>query len=145
LVGTEPIALALGKFGKLLGFRVTVVDPLLNVVDVPDADFVLNTLDFSHLPPGDRRYVVVASRGRFDEEAVEQALQTFAAYVGLVANKKRAQELVRALEVKGETLEKLRTLHAPAGVDISAESPQEIALSIMAQIVSEKNKRRVKP
>jgi len=145
LVGTEPIALALVKFGKLLGFRVTVVDPLLGIADLPDVDLMLNTLDFSHLPPGNRRYVVVASRGRFDEEAVEQALQAPAAYVGLVANKKRAQEMLCALEVKGESPEKLRIIHAPAGLDISAESPQEIALSIMAQIVSEKNKRRAKP
>ena len=142
LVGAEPVASALAKFGKLLGFRVTVVDPLLTVADLPDVDFLLNTLDFSRLPPGSARYVVVASRGRFDEEAVEQGLRANVAYLGLVANKKRAQEVLRALEAKGEPPERLRAVHAPAGLDINAESPQEIALSIMAQIVSEKRKRR---
>ena len=63
LVGTEPVALALAKFGKLLGFRVTIVDPLSNIADLPDADRVLNALDFSQLPPGVNPYVVVASRG----------------------------------------------------------------------------------
>ncbi len=140
LVGAEPVILALAKFGKILGFRVTVVDPLLNIPDLPDADRVLNSLDFSDLPTGGMRCVVVASRGRFDEEAVEQGLQANVAYLGLVANKNRAHDLFRALEVKGESSEKLRTVHAPAGLDINAESPQEIALSIMAQIVLEMKK-----
>src|SRR5271169_2755853 len=145
LVGAEPVILALAKFGKILGFRVTVVDPLLNIPDLPDADRVLNSLDFSDLPTGGMRYVVVASRGSFDEEAVEQGLQANVAYLGLVANKNRAHDLFRALEVKGESSEKLRTVHAPAGLDINAESPQEIALSIMAQIVLEMKKQRTKP
>ncbi len=140
LVGAEPVILALAKLGKLLGFHVTVVDPLLNIADLPDAEHVLNALDFSRLPPSNARYVVVASRGRFDEEAVEQGLHANVAYLGLVANKRRAQEVLRALEVKGEPPEKLSAVHAPAGLDIRAESPQEIALSIMAQIVSEKNR-----
>ncbi len=143
LVGAEPVALALAKLGRLLGFCVTILDPLLNVTDLPDADRVLNTLDFSQLPPGNSRYVVVVSRGSFDEEAVEQGLRANFAYLGLVANKRRAQEVLRTLEAKGEAPEKLRALHAPAGLDIGAESPQEIALSIMAEIVSEKKKRRI--
>ncbi len=145
LVGAEPVILALAKLGKLLGFRVTVVDPLLDIADLPDIDLVLNALDFSHLPPSSTRYVVVASRGRFDEEAVEQGLQANVTYLGLVANKKRAQEVLRNLEANGRPPERLRTVHAPAGLDISAESPQEIALSIMAQIVSEKQERRTTP
>jgi molybdenum cofactor cytidylyltransferase len=142
LVGTEPVALALAKFGKLLGFRVTIVDPLSNIADLPDADRVLNALDFSQLPPGVNRYVVVASRGKFDEEAIEQGLQANAVYLGLVSNKRRAQEILSGLEAKGGSTEKLRAVHAPAGLDIKAESPQEIALSIMAQIVLEKKKRQ---
>ena len=142
LVGAEPVVVALAKFGRLLGFRVTVVDPLLNLTDAPYADFVLNSLDFSRLLDGCARYVVVASRGRFDEEAVEEGLRANVAYLGLVANQKRAQEVFRALEAKGATRDKLTAVHAPAGLDINAESPEEMALSIMAQIVLEKKKRR---
>jgi xanthine dehydrogenase accessory factor len=105
------------------------------------ADRSLNSLDFSLLPEAAARYVVVASHGRFDEEAVEQALQANSAYVALVANKKRAQELRRSLESKGESLEKLAKLHAPAGLNIGAESPEEIALSILGEIVSEIRRR----
>jgi molybdenum cofactor cytidylyltransferase len=145
LIGSEPVAFALAKFGKLVGFRVVLVDPLLNIADLPDVDLILNTLDLSHLPAGNRRYVVVASRGRYDEEAIAQGLDTDVSYLGLVANKRRAQEVLRTLEVRGQPSEKLKAVRAPAGLDIDAKSPQEIALSIMAQIVSEKNKQRAKP
>jgi molybdenum cofactor cytidylyltransferase len=143
IVGAEPVARALAKLGKLLHFTVTVVDPLLKFSDLPEADRLLNALDFSHLPPNSARYVVVASRGRFDEEAVEQALHANSAYVALVANKKRAKEIHRSLELRGESPEDLAKVRAPAGLDIGAESPEEIALSIMAEIVSEsRNKNK---
>jgi xanthine dehydrogenase accessory factor len=108
---------------------------------LPGADRVLNSLDFSHLPPDSARHVVVASRGKFDEEAVEQALHANSVYVALVANNKRAQEIRRGLELKGESPEKLARLRAPAGLDIGAENPEEIALSIMAEIVAERRER----
>jgi xanthine dehydrogenase accessory factor len=114
---------------------------LLKISDVPEADRLLNSLDFSHLPPAFARYVVVASRGKFDEEAVEQALHANSAYVALVANKKRAQEIHRSLELRGESPAKLARVRAPAGIDIGAETPEEIALSIMAEIVSESRNR----
>src|SRR5271156_599395 len=137
IVGRDPVAIALAKIAKLLRFRVTVVDPFLKSSDLPDADRFLNSLDFSKLPAESTRYVVVASRGQFDEEAVEQALHSNSAYIALVANKKRAQEIRRSLELKGAPAEKLAKVHAPAGLSIGAETPEEIALSIMAEIVSE--------
>ena len=137
IVGSEPVGIALAKLAKILGFTVTVVDPFLKASDWASVDRSLNSLDFSLLPAAAGRYVVVASRGRFDEEAVEQALQANSAYIALVANKKRAQEIRRSLESKGEPLEKLLKLHAPAGLNIGAESPEEIALSILGEIVSE--------
>ncbi len=137
IVGRDPVAIALAKIGKLLRFGVTVVDPFLKSSDLPDADRFLNSLDFSKLPASSARFVVVASRGQFDEEAVEQALHANSAYIALVANKKRAQEIRRSLELKGAPPEKLAKVHAPAGLSIGAETPEEIALSIMAEIVSE--------
>jgi molybdenum cofactor cytidylyltransferase len=137
IVGREPVAIALAKLGKLLHFTVTLVDPLAKPSDLPEADRLLNSLDFSHLPPASARYVVVASRGKFDEEAVEQALQTNSSYVALVANKKRAQEIRRSLELRGESPESLARVRAPAGLNIGAEGPEEIALSILAEIVAE--------
>ena len=136
IVGREALAVALAKFAKLLRFSVTVVDPLLKLADFPDADRILRVLDFSGLPASPRRAFVVASQGRFDEEAVEQAILSGSPYIALVSNKSRSQEVRRSLEFKGVGREKLDALHSPAGLSIGAETPQEIALSIIAQIVA---------
>lgn len=140
VVGGQAVAVALVKLGKLLNFTVTVVDPLLEISDLPPGVKLLNALDFSLLPEAAERYVVVASRGKFDEEAVEQALHVQSAYVGLVASNKRGQEIRRSLERKGEPAEKLATVHVPAGLNIGAETSEEIALSIMAEIVSRRKR-----
>ncbi len=142
IVGREPVGLALAKLAKLLHFTVTFVDPLVKPSDLPEADRLLNALDFSHLPAAAVRYVVVASRGKFDEEAVEQALLANCDYVALVAKKQRAQEIRHSLELRGESPEKLARVRAPAGLNIGAEGPEEIALSIMAEIVAESRSHR---
>lgn len=141
LVGREPVSLALARLAHVLHFSVTFVDPLLAPDDMPEVDRVLRTLDFSLLPKNPGRCVVIASRGKFDEEAVEQALQTNAAYVALVSRKRRAQEIFRSLATKGIPPEKLAAVHAPAGLDIGAREPEEIALSILAEIVAERRRR----
>jgi len=115
------------------------VDPLLALDEAQDADRVLHELDLGLLPQTNERYVVVASRGQFDEEAVEQALRVNASYIALLANRKRAEEIVRSLKAKSYPAEKLAAVRAPAGLDIGAESPEEIALSIMAEIVAKRH------
>jgi len=142
VVGWEPVAISLVNLGKLLNFAVTVVDPLLGIGDLPLGVTLLNTLDFSLLPATSEKYVVVASRGKFDEEAVEQALHAESAYVGLVANKKRGQEILSSLARRGEPAGNLAAVRMPAGFDIGAETPEEIALSILAEIVSRRTEKR---
>jgi molybdenum cofactor cytidylyltransferase len=141
IVGRDVMAVALAKLGQLLRFTVTVVDPLLATGDLPEADRVLHALDFSVLAANPDRHVVVASRGTCDEEAIEQALKENSAYVALVAKKKRGEEIIRSLRMKGIAADKLTSVRVPAGLDIGAETPEEIALSIMAEIVAERRKR----
>jgi len=143
IVGKDAMAVALAKLGRLLRFTVTVVDPLLAADEFPDADRVLHTLDFSVLPANRDRHVVVASRGSCDEDAIEQALEANSAYVALVAKKKRGEEVVRGLRIKGVAAQKLAGVRVPAGLDIGADTPEEIALSIMAEIVAERRKRAI--
>ena len=140
IVGWEPVAAALAQFANLLHFSVTLVDPFLAPGRAPGVGRVLHALDFARLPVTAETAVVVASRGRFDEEAIEQALATDAGYVALVAGKKRVREIRARLEAKGTSKEALERLHAPAGLDIGAESHEEIALSIMAEVVSRKRR-----
>jgi molybdenum cofactor cytidylyltransferase len=141
IVGKDAMSVALAKLGRLLHFTVTLVDPLLATGDFPDADRVLHALDFSLLPANRDRHVVVASRGSCDEEAIEQALEANSAYVALVAKKTRGEEVLRGLRIKGIAAQKLAGVRVPAGLDIGADTPEEIALSIMAEIVAERRKR----
>ena len=135
VVGSEPMVVALAKLARILQFRVTLIDPLLRVSDFPEADKVLNSLDLSQLPEAPNSYMVIASRGRFDEEAIEQALDTDVHYIALVANRKRADDVRRRLHDKGHPSKKLERLHSPAGLDIGANTAEEIAISILAEIV----------
>ncbi|HLK08244.1 MAG TPA: NTP transferase domain-containing protein [Candidatus Angelobacter sp.] len=143
LVGRDAVVLALTKFGRVLNFIVTVVDPFLRLAELPEADRILHVLDFSLSPAAAERYVVVASRGQFDEEAVQQAVLAGFSYIALVANKKRAQEVIRSLGAQSVPPEKLAAVRAPAGLPIGAESPEEIALSIMAEIVATRRQEKV--
>jgi len=138
VVGEDAVTRALAQFAHLLHFTVSIVDPFLRIGDVPGASRILHVLDLARLPAAAGTYVVVASRGRFDEEAVEQALSAGAPYVALMANKKRAREILDSLKAKGFSDERLARLRAPAGLDIGAHGPEEIALSVMAEIVSER-------
>jgi molybdenum cofactor cytidylyltransferase len=141
IVGRDAMAAALAKLGQLMRFTVTIVDPWLVTDDFPDADRVLHALDFSILAANPDRHVVVASRGACDEEAIEEALVAKSAYVALVAKKKRGEEIVCSLRMKGMAAEELASVRVPAGLEIGAVTPEEIALSIMAEIVSERRKR----
>jgi molybdenum cofactor cytidylyltransferase len=133
LVGHHALAVALARLAHMLKFRVTLLDPLLRLDEFPDADCIVHVLDLLLIDSRDR-YVVVASRGRCDEEAIEQALATDAKYVALVANRKRAKEVLRSLAEQG--VQGLDAVRAPAGIDIGAESQEEIALSVMSEIVA---------
>jgi molybdenum cofactor cytidylyltransferase len=142
LVGRDAVVDALASFGQLLQFTVTLVDPFLRLAELSQADRVLHALDFSHLPPAPERYAVVASRGQFDEEALAEALKAGISYVALMANRKRAQELAASLRAQGFVEQRLSAIRAPAGLNIGAENPEEIALSIMAEIVAERKSRK---
>jgi molybdenum cofactor cytidylyltransferase len=140
VVGRDALAMALARLGRILRFTVTAVDPLLATADFPAADRVLHALDFSLLGKHRDRYVVVASRGACDEEAIEQALDVKSAYVALVANRKRGEEVLRALRAKALPPEVLASVRVPAGLEIGAVTPEEIALAIMAEIIQEHRK-----
>src|SRR5712691_5069005 len=82
-----------------------------------------------------RASVVVATHAESDEEALEQVLGTEAGYVSLVASRRRAAVILERLKQRGVPPERLARLKAPAGLDIGAETPEEIAVSILAEII----------
>ena len=90
-----------------------------------------------------RASVVVATHADSDEDALERLLSTDAGYVSLVASRRRAAVIVERLGQRGIGHERLARLKAPAGLDIGAESPEEIAISILAEIIQ--HRRTIKP
>lgn len=134
VVGTTPIAGALADLGAGLGFDVTLVDPVAEAEAFPSARVVPSD-DIRGLEPEASPYVVVASQGVWDEEALEAALRREASYVGLVASPTRAEAVRAYLRDAGVPEDRLAALRAPAGLDLGAETPGEIALSILAELV----------
>ncbi len=134
IVGRGPVARTLATLGAALGRRVIVADPEAKPAEFPIADVLVP--DLAHADVDERTAVVVATRGEYDEDAVRDALATRAPYVALVASRTRARVLVEALSDAGVSRESLRRLRFPAGLDIGARSEEEIALSVLAEIVA---------
>jgi xanthine dehydrogenase accessory factor len=135
IAGTTPVAGALATLGAAMGYRVTLLDPVADEEAFPSAERVLRTANLTSLDPEATPYVVVASQGVWDEEALLSILRRDAAYVGLVASPTRAAVVREFLADSGVTAERLAALRAPCGLDIGAESPAEIAVSILAELV----------
>jgi xanthine dehydrogenase accessory factor len=139
LFGVSPLVQALARLGKAMGYRVAVADPAAEPGIVPEADTVSTDLgDLGALDPGSaggRLFAVVATMGRHDEEAAAAALAREPAYLGVVASRTRAAELRAALAARGFGEEALARIRSPAGLDLGARTPEEIALSILAEIV----------
>ena len=136
VAGTTPIAGALVALGAASGWHVSLFDPLATAEDFPAAERILPDGDLRGLDPDVSPYVVIATQGQWDEEALAAALRRNASYVGLVASPTRAAAVRAWLrEENGLAEERLAALRAPAGIDLGAETAAEIALSILAEIV----------
>ena len=136
LVGTTPIVGALAALGGAAGWRVSVFDPEADASAFPGADRVLTETAIGRFEPDAHPYVVVATQGIWDEEALRGAFRREVAYVGLVASPTRAQHVRAWLREEGGVAdERLAALRAPAGLDLGAETPEEIAISILGELV----------
>jgi xanthine dehydrogenase accessory factor len=118
-IGRSPAAKALAALASGLGWRSVLIEESGDIAG--DVD--------------ERSYVVVATQGHFDEEALERALATPAAYVGLVASRKRAEAVLGYLQDRGVSEEALARVHAPAGLDLGHVATDEIAVAILAELV----------
>ncbi len=91
---------------------------------------------FGDLSVDEDSYIVIMTRGHLhDRTVLEQALRTRAGYVGMIGSKKKVAETFRALQEEGFSPDDLARVHAPIGLSIGAETPEEIAMSIAAQLI----------
>jgi xanthine dehydrogenase accessory factor len=136
VAGTTPIVAALATLGSATGWRVSVFDPVADPAAFPGAERVSAETALGRIDTSLSPYVVVATQGVWDEEALAAALRRDVSYVGLIASPTRAAVVRAWLRDEGQIPEeRLAALRAPAGMDLGAETPEEIALSILAELV----------
>ena len=135
IFGHTPVARALARLAKAAGFAVDVSDPDADREAFPEADRLWTGAPAADAKPGPPPLAVVATMGERDEEATFAALATSPAYFGVVASRKRFAQIREVLVAKGASGEALDRIQSPAGLDIGARSPEEIAVSILAAIV----------
>jgi len=119
LIGDSPVNAALEQLARVLDFTVIQID----------------TADLNNIHIDERTSILVATHGQYDEDALEQVLRSPAAYVGMVGSRRRSEACREYLRASGLTEQQIERLKAPAGLDIGAVTPQEIAGSILAELV----------
>ena len=135
ICGSSPVAVAVADLGRRIGFAVTVCVPAAEQSAFADADRRIE----GYALPVDKeggRFVVISTQGRGDEAALQAALSVEADYVAFVGSRKKAAALKKTLAESGVAPDRLAKLKAPAGLDLGAITPDEIAVSILAEIVA---------
>ncbi len=140
VAGASGTARALRALGRNAGFTVTAAALADDLEGMTEADETLAGFDLSQSPRAATSFIVVATQGKRDREALEAALRCGAPYVAFIGSRKKAADLKEQLAARGVEAERLTALHAPAGLDIGAVTPEEIALSVLSEIVRERRK-----
>src|SRR6516165_4616912 len=135
IFGRSLVAQALCRRGKTIGYFVIVDGPGLDRLQFREADRLLESWDVRGLNLERETYIVVSTQGEGDEEALDQAVLTNVPYVSFIASPTKAEKIVQFLADEGTAPEALSRVKAPAGLDICALGPEEIAISILAEII----------
>lgn len=137
IVGHGRIAESLASLGHMMGFAITVNDPAAERAAFPQAEkIVTEDFDLTETPIGPKTYVVIATQHKRDHLWLMKALEGSAAYVALIASRHRAALVLDFLRAAGISEEKIATVFAPAGLYLGAATPEEIALSVVSQMVA---------
>jgi len=137
IAGHGRIAESLAALAHILGFRVIVNNPGAELSAFPTAEQVITEdLDLSETPIGPNTYLVIATQHKNDHLWLQKALAGEAAYIALIASHYRAKLVLDYLAAEAVPADKIARISAPAGLDLGAVTPEEIALSIMSQIVA---------
>uniref|UniRef100_A0A832H5C2 XdhC/CoxI family protein n=1 Tax=Oscillatoriales cyanobacterium SpSt-402 TaxID=2282168 RepID=A0A832H5C2_9CYAN len=144
IVGAGHCGIQLAKVADLIGFQVIVQDDRpewANVEHYPQAARIFTDASdraISHLATHSQLYAALVTRGYgYDLEALKALLQrdTPCSYIGMIGSQKRVRQVFQALESAGIPVSKLQSIHAPIGLDIGALTPEEIAVSIGAELI----------
>lgn len=139
--GKDDVEDALVRLGKMLDFQVVVLDRTPVLSEEPDLLVRDIKDDLSNFELRGNDFVVLLTKGAYDIPALEALSKKKVRYVGLLASRKRSREDFELLEKKGVSKEFISSVHTPVGLDIGAVTPEEIALSIIAEIVKERRRK----
>jgi xanthine dehydrogenase accessory factor len=149
LFGGGHVSLQIAKVAKMVGFKIVVIDDrpaFANKERFPMADETrvedLYTV-FERLKIDDQSYIVAVTRGhQHDEPVIEQAIRTEARYIGMIGSKRKISRMWKKLIERGANRDRLAQVHAPIGLEIGADTPEEIAVSIVAQLIQSRRGRK---
>src|SRR5258705_299921 len=139
ILGVSPVALSLAAQARQLGYHVIVAAPAGDLTDTPDADMLIDGYALGKLHEA-KRFVVVSTQGKGDEAALRTAVATEAAYHALVGSRRKMAALREKLIAEGIDASALDRIKAPAGLDLGAITPEEIAMSILAEMTMERRR-----
>jgi xanthine dehydrogenase accessory factor len=145
--GAGHVSRPTARIAAIAGFRVVVIDDRAGFATAerfPDARKVIvvddYALAFEDLDIDEDSYIVIFTHGHVhDRQVLEQALATNAGYIGMIASRRKRDSIFQALSAAGTPPQELARVHSPIGLDIGAETPQEIAVSIVAELIQERS------
>jgi xanthine dehydrogenase accessory factor len=139
VLGASPVALSLAAQARTLGYHVTLAAPAADLVAVPEVDMLIDSFQLGMLAEA-KRFVVVSTQGKGDEAALRAASSIDAEYHAFVGSRRKMTVLRDKLLAAGVAREALDKVKAPAGLDLGAITPEEIAMSILAEITVERRR-----
>jgi len=150
LFGAGHVAVPTARLAAMVGFRVEVVDDRVEFANrqrFPEADGVRVIADFARalegLPIDARSGIVILTRGHhYDRTVLAQALRSPARYIGMIGSRRKRDAIYASLLAEGFSTADLERVHSPIGLPISADSPEEIAVSIVAELIQERARKR---
>jgi xanthine dehydrogenase accessory factor len=139
ILGASPVALSLAAQARPLGYHVTLAAPAADLATAPAVDTLIDSFNLGDMNAA-RRFVVVSTQGKGDEAALRAAVATEAAYHAFVGSRRKMASLRDKLLAEGIDAGLLDRVKAPAGLDLGAITPEEIAMSILAEITLERRR-----
>ncbi len=136
IMGHGRVAECLCQLGDLVGLQVVVNDPIADSDHFPSASrLITDDIEYDQLTPMQDDFVVIATQHKGDHESMTRALNSQAAYIALIASRKRSRLVLEYIRKEGFTEKDIERVMAPSGLDLGARTPEEIALSVISEIV----------
>jgi len=146
ICGAGHIALPLSAIGKMLGYTVTVIDnrkAFANKKRFPHADRILAgdyKKNLSSLSIDQNTHIMIVTQGNeYDFQCLKTVIQSYAGYIGVISSKTKKIKFFNRLKALNVPARRLKQINIPAGIDIGAQTPEEIAVSIAAQLIAVSN------